>query len=88
MNPTKDTSAFVEIVDKGKCNVMINNRDFKKVEFKGKTLRGVWILDRKNDNWLVERSEAAPVIEATCLRANTHRQKGERECNQLTLSAI
>ncbi len=78
MNPTKDTSAFVEIVDKGRCNVMINSRDFKKVEFKGKTLRGVWILDKKNDNWLVERSEAAPIIES----------KGERECRQLVLSAI
>lgn len=78
MNSTKDTSAFVEIVDKGKCNLMINDRDFKKVEFKGKSLRGVWILDKKNDNWLVERSQASPVTES----------KGEKECRQLTLSAI
>ena len=28
----------------------------------GKKLRGVWVLDRKNDNWLVERSQAAPAV--------------------------
>jgi len=60
MNPTKDTPSFVEIVDAGRCELMVDEPDFKKVEFRGEKLRGVWILDRKNDNWLVARTQAAP----------------------------
>jgi len=78
MNPTKDTPSFVEIVDRGECTVLINNRDFKKVQFKGTKLRGVWIMDRKNDNWLVERSQAAPRTDS----------KGDISCRQSTSNAV
>jgi len=60
LNPTKDTAAYVEIVDSGKCVVFEISPDFVKVEFKGGKLKGVWVLTRHNENWLIARSQAAP----------------------------
>ncbi|MEW6556020.1 MAG: DNA adenine methylase [Elusimicrobiota bacterium] len=62
LNPTKDTASFVVKLDEGKCIVLIDRYDLKKVQFKGKKLRGLWLLEKKNDNWLIERTQAAPEI--------------------------
>jgi hypothetical protein len=72
MNPTKDTPSFVEVVDRGECRLLVDEPALLKVEFRGKTLRGAWLLERKNSNWHVRRVESAPVPEkqevAACSR--------------------
>jgi len=59
-NPTKDTPAFIKIIDKGNCILLDDKEEFKKVEFKGEKLRGLWIFRPENPGakiWIMERSE-------------------------------
>jgi len=63
MNPTKDTPSFVEIVDKGECRILVDQPALVKVAFEGKELKGVWLLEKKNSNWHVHRTQAAPRVE-------------------------
>jgi hypothetical protein len=60
MDPTKDTPSFVEILDKGECRLLVDRPALLKVQFEGKKLRGVWLLEKKNANWHVRRVQAAP----------------------------
>jgi DNA adenine methylase len=63
-DPTKDTSSFVEIVDKGECRLLVDQPALVKVQFDGKALRGAWLLEKKSSNWHVRRTEAAPAAKA------------------------
>ncbi|MHA1329609.1 MAG: ATP-dependent DNA ligase [Candidatus Hodarchaeales archaeon] len=58
-NPTKETAAYIKILDKGKAIVFEDSDSFKKFEFKGKKLKGLWIFIRENtsDFWIMKRSE-------------------------------
>lgn len=59
----------MEVVDRGPCALLIDEPGLKKVQFKGRALAGVVLLEKKNDHWLVKRTEAAPEIgrkEAAC----------------------
>jgi len=64
MNPTKDTPSFVEIVDKGECRLLVDQPALLKVEFRGEALKGTWLLEKKNSNWHVRRTETAPAAKA------------------------
>ena len=60
LNSTKATPAFIEIIDKGDCLVLIDKPLFKKFQFKGKKLEGLWIVERKTPEeafWEFKRSE-------------------------------
>jgi len=50
------------VVDKGECRILVDQPALVKVEFGGKTLEGVWLLDKKNSNWHVHRTLAAPRV--------------------------
>lgn len=46
LNPTKDTPSNITILDKGETFVLIDNETFKKFEFRGKKITGLWITQR------------------------------------------
>ncbi len=77
LNPTKDTAAFVEVLDRGPCALLNDEPGLKKVEFKGRALAGVVLLEKKNDHWLVKRAEAAPQV-----------GRKEAACEQLAFAAV
>jgi len=58
-NPTKNTSAFIEILDKGTAIVYEDGDLFKKFDFKGKKLKGLWVFIRENTSkfWIMKKSE-------------------------------
>jgi len=47
LNPTKATPSFIEIIDKGDVVVLEDLRDWKKFEFRGKILKGLFVMDRE-----------------------------------------
>jgi len=49
-NPTKNTPLFYTRLDFGKTVVLINKLNFKKFLFKGKKLKGLWVLIREGDS--------------------------------------
>jgi len=57
-NPTKETSCFMEILDKGKAIVYEDGDLFKKFEFKGNKLKGLWVFIRENTSsfWIMKKS--------------------------------
>lgn len=62
MNPTKETRAFVQELDKGKAKVFIDNMDggVLKIQFGGKRLKGMWLFSKRNGEWSIRKVEAAP----------------------------
>lgn len=60
LNPTKNTPAYIEKLDGGKCIVFEDTKQFKKVEFKGKKLKGLWIFKPEAEDskiWVMNRSK-------------------------------
>jgi len=58
-NPTKNTPSTIERIDTGSCLVLEDSREFKKIEFFGKKLKGLWTLKREEPEmeiWVMERS--------------------------------
>ena len=58
-NPTKDTPSYIKILDKGSAVVFEDKENFKKFQFKGKKLSGLWIFKRENQSafWIMKKSE-------------------------------
>ena len=58
-NPTLDTPAFIEKIDQGKATVFEDAENFKKFQFKGQKLKGLWIFIREKDSafWIMRKSE-------------------------------
>jgi len=46
LNPTKNTPSSIVIQDRGEVLVLIDDETFKKFEFRGEKLRGLWIARR------------------------------------------
>lgn len=58
-NETKETPSFIEVLDRGDCMVYEDSREFKKIEFFGDKLKGLFIFKKEEPEmniWLVERS--------------------------------
>ena len=57
-NPTKATSSYMEILDKGKATVYEDSDLFKKFEFGGKKLKGLWVFIREDNSkfWTMKKS--------------------------------
>ncbi len=59
-NPTKDTPAFIKALDFGDCVVLEDSDLFKKVDFKGKELKGPYAFTREDpdsDFWIMSASD-------------------------------
>ena len=58
-NPTKDTPAFIKALDFGNCIILEDSATFKKVEFKGDKLNGLFIFTREDESdfWTISQSE-------------------------------
>lgn len=59
-NPTKDTPAFIEALDFGSCTILEDSDTFKKVEFHGQELKGLYAFTREapeSDFWIMSRSD-------------------------------
>jgi len=65
LNPTKETPSFIEVLDKGKAEVLSLSDDFIKIRFKGKKLKELIGVKRSNDEWLWSPSKAAPEVDKT-----------------------
>jgi len=62
LNDTKDTPSSIEVVDRGKATVLIDNLDAKKVEIKGKKINGVFFFRKgEGDIWTMTRSKGPEV---------------------------
>jgi len=58
-NPTKNTPAYTVLIDDGEAEVLEDSDLFKKVRFKGKNLKGIYIFmreDPKTDIWVMAKS--------------------------------
>ncbi|MHA1746584.1 MAG: hypothetical protein ACTSWW_11325, partial [Promethearchaeota archaeon] len=58
----KETPSKVKILDRGTVIVLEDGSDFKKYEFKGKQLQGLWIFKKENSVWGFKRSELPEVV--------------------------
>jgi len=59
LNPTKGTPSFVERLDAGDVTILEDGDIFKKYEFRGKELKGLWTARRSSPTdtiWRFERS--------------------------------
>lgn len=59
-NPTKDTRAWLELEDSGEAIITIDKPMFKRVELKGKTLKGLYTLEREDKNsdfWILKKTK-------------------------------
>jgi len=59
-NPTKDTPAWIKIIDSGDVTVYQWSETFAKIEFRGKKLKGLYTLTRESPEinlWTLEKSE-------------------------------
>lgn len=57
-NPNKKIDAHIEILDKGKVNLIENTERFISMKFHGTKLKGFWISKRANRLWIFEISQA------------------------------
>ena len=62
-NPTKNTPAYLKILDKGEAIVYEDGQLFKKFEFKGKKLKGLWTFEREDTSkfWVMRKSKLPKV---------------------------
>lgn len=63
LNPTKESRAFVKILDKGSAKVFVDDMDggVLKVRFAGKRLKGMWLFERRDAaEWHVRKVAEAP----------------------------
>ena len=59
-NPTKDTPAFIKALDFGTCTILEDSDTFKKVEFHGQELKGLFAFTREDpesDFWIMSHSD-------------------------------
>lgn len=64
LNPTKETPSSIEILDKGKVEVLNLASDFLKMEFHGRQLEGLYQAKKnpEGDEWLFEPAQDKPEI--------------------------
>jgi len=58
-NPFKRISTYMNIIDSGKVNWIEDNPQFASFEFKGRRLKGYWVLKREapdSDIWIFQKS--------------------------------
>lgn len=60
LNSTTDTPSFIRLLGSGKAIVLIDKPELKKIQFKGKKLKGMFLFKRAEDHWYVERTPAEP----------------------------
>ena len=63
LNPTKQTPSTITPLDNGTCVLMEDSDTFKKIDFKGKSLKGVYAIARESESsdiWLVQPSQIPP----------------------------
>ena len=63
LNETKETPAFIWALDRGDAIVLENTDIFKKIQFKGKKLKGVWAFIREDPKAKMWRMEYSAVPE-------------------------
>jgi len=59
-NPTKDTPAYIEVIDKGTCTVVTKEDTFIRIMFHSGKMKGLWVASRSSPNdpiWLFRRTE-------------------------------
>jgi len=64
LNPTKETPSWIKIRDTGKVTKMVDKPTFKKYEFKGKQLKGLFTLEAEAEGseiWVFSPSELPAV---------------------------
>jgi hypothetical protein len=60
-NPNKAIPAYMQILDTGKVQIISDTEHFLKFDFKGKKLKGQWVMKRtdpESDVWLFQKSAA------------------------------
>jgi len=57
-NPTKNTPSYIEIIDGGEVIVFEDSDAFKKFQFEGKKLKGLWTFEREGTSkfWIIKQS--------------------------------
>jgi hypothetical protein len=64
-NPTKETPSYLENIDEGDVDILDDGIDFKKYNFHGKELKGLYVFKRdlQGDLWRVGKSELPRTVE-------------------------
>lgn len=63
LNDTKDTPSWIERLDAGSAVVLVDRPNLKKVQFRGRQLKGTWMFVRRDSEWAVSRESEAPRVE-------------------------
>lgn len=50
INPTKNTPCWIKTIDKGKCKILIDSDEMKRITFEGNILNGTFHLIREKDS--------------------------------------
>jgi len=72
-NPTKNTPAWLELLDKGEVLIAEEGRAFYRLGFFGKKLKGVWLIQQEEPEspfWTMQRLEKGPVTKSVCSEAS------------------
>lgn len=59
-NPNKKIPLNVEILDKGKVNLIESTDNFMSTDFSGEKLKGFWTLKKTDPEWIFEKSQKGP----------------------------
>jgi site-specific DNA-adenine methylase len=55
LNPTKDVPSFIRSLDSGKVIILTDEPDLKKIQLDGKELNGVFLFEKAEDHWTIEK---------------------------------
>ena len=70
-NPTRDTPAFIKALDFGTCTTLEDSDTFKKVEFQGQELKGLYAFTREDpesDFWIMSPSDLPTMKQSVTLK--------------------
>jgi len=64
MNPSKEYSSEISIIDSGKCSIIDKKQGYFEIVFGGDELKGTWVVeqisDAENNQWLMKQTELSP----------------------------
>ncbi len=76
LNPTLDTTCYVEPVDTGEINVLEDKPEFIKADFSGNKMKGLYIIvkEENSDIWTISKSELPKTFSSIYLKSSKEKQ--------------
>ena len=85
MNPSKEYSSEISIVDSGKCSIIEKREGYFEIVFAGDQLKGTWTTERtdaENNQWELKKTESS--IDETAEKVQVEIAKVDRKLRLVT----